>query len=81
MTRDLRSWLQSLSHRVITDQDTEQEKLNKHGKQLILCGPHSQPLFALTRSGFLDRIGMDNVSGDMDAALARARQILEQKKQ
>lgn len=58
-----------------------QEKLNKHGKQLILCGPHSQPLFALTRSGFLDRIGMDNVNGDMDAALARARQILEQKKQ
>lgn len=57
-----------------------QEKIKQHGKQLILCGPHSQPLFALTRAGFLDRIGMDNVCGDMDAALARARQILEQAK-
>lgn len=53
------------------------EKLRKHGKNLILCGPHSQPLFALTRSGFLDRIGMDNVCGDLDAALARAGVLLE----
>jgi SulP family sulfate permease len=56
------------------------EKLRKHGKQLILCGPHSQPLFALTRSGFLDKIGMDNVCGDLDAALPRARQLLENRK-
>ncbi|MEK7781958.1 MAG: solute carrier family 23 protein [Verrucomicrobiota bacterium] len=55
------------------------EKLRKHGKDLILCGPHSQPLFALTRAGFLDKIGMDNVCGDMDAALGRARQLLETK--
>lgn len=55
------------------------EKLRKHGKNLILCGPHSQPLFALTRAGFLDKIGMDNVCGDMDAALGRARQMLETK--
>ncbi len=56
------------------------EKLRKHKKELILCGPHSQPLFALTRSGLLDRLGMDNVCGDMDAALARAAQILAEKK-
>src|SRR5258705_12433899 len=29
MAFDLRTWLQSLSDRVITDQDSEQEKLNK----------------------------------------------------
>ncbi len=29
MAHDLRSWLQSLGERVITDRDTEQEKLNK----------------------------------------------------
>lgn len=57
-----------------------QEKLNKHGKKLILCGPHSQPLFALTRSGFLDKIGMENVCGDMEAALARARAIVSESK-
>jgi len=47
---------------------------------LIVCGPHSQPLFALTRAGFLEKIGMENVCGDMDASLARARQLLDQKK-
>lgn len=52
------------------------EKLRKHKKDLILCGPHSQPLFALTRSGLLDKIGMDNVCGDMDASFARAREII-----
>jgi SulP family sulfate permease len=55
------------------------EKLQGHHKQLILCGPHSQPLFALTRAGFFDKIGMENVCGDMDAALARARDILAAK--
>jgi SulP family sulfate permease len=56
------------------------EKLRKHDKHLILCGPHSQPLFALTRSGFLDKIGMANVCGDLDNALPRARQLLEERK-
>jgi sulfate permease, SulP family len=56
------------------------EKLRKHKKELILCGPHSQPLFALTRSGLLDRLTMDNVCGDMDASLERARQIIFNKK-
>jgi sulfate permease, SulP family len=55
------------------------EKLDRHGKKLILCGPHSQPLFALTRAGFLDRIGMDNVCGDMETALARAQELVENK--
>ena len=48
-------------------------------KDLILCGPHSQPLFALTRSGFLDRLGEENICGDMENSLARARQILNSK--
>src|SRR6202012_5162336 len=29
------------------------EKLRIDKKELILCGPHSQPLFALTRAGFM----------------------------
>jgi SulP family sulfate permease len=55
------------------------EKLQKQKKQLILCAPHSQPLFALTRAGFIDRLGMDNICGDMDASLDRARKILAEK--
>jgi MFS superfamily sulfate permease-like transporter len=56
------------------------EKLRKHKKELILCGPHSQPLFALTRSGLLDRLGMENVCGDMDVSLSRTTEILACKK-
>jgi SulP family sulfate permease len=56
------------------------EKLRRDRKELVLCGPHSQPLFALTRAGFLDQIGMENVCGDMDASLDRARVLLDQKK-
>jgi SulP family sulfate permease len=55
------------------------EKLRKHKKDLILCGPHSQPLFALTRAGIIDKLSMENVCGDMDASLARAREILSAK--
>jgi SulP family sulfate permease len=56
------------------------EKLQKQKKQLILCAPHSQPLFALTRAGFIDRLGMENICGDMDASLERARKILAEKR-
>ena len=56
------------------------EKLKKQRKSLILCGPHSQPLFALTRAGIIDRMGGENICGDMAAALDRARVIMEAKK-
>jgi len=56
------------------------EKLRLKKKELIICGPHSQPLFALTRSGFMEKLGLENVCGDMEASLARARQLLDQKK-
>ena len=56
----------------------EKQRLKK--KDLILCGPHSQPLFALTRAGFMERLGEQNVCGDMESSLARAREILDQKK-
>lgn len=56
------------------------EKMRHHKKELILCGPHSQPMFALTRAGLIDRIGLENVCGDMDNALARAKELLEKKR-
>src|SRR5881396_1195799 len=55
------------------------EKLHAKGKHLILSGPHTQPLFAMDRAGFLDRLGRENVCAHIDAALARAREILAQK--
>ncbi len=52
------------------------EKLHAKGKHLILSGPHTQPLFAMDRAGFLDRLGRENVCAHIDAALERAREIL-----
>jgi SulP family sulfate permease len=56
------------------------EKLQKQKKRFILCGPHSQPLFALTRAGLIDRFGVANICGDMDASLERAGIILAEKR-
>src|SRR5437016_1629102 len=55
------------------------EKLQAKRKHLILSGPHTQPLFAMDRAGFLDRLGRENVCAHVDAALARAREILAKK--
>jgi len=43
---------------------------------LILSGVHAQPLIVLERSGLLDKIGADNVHGNIDDALNRARTLL-----
>jgi len=48
----------------------------KMGTQVILSGVHTQPLVAITQSGFLDVIGEDNIHGNIDDALDRARDIL-----
>lgn len=52
------------------------ERLRSHNKYLILSGPHTQPLFMMTKAGFLERLGRENVCADIDASLARSREIL-----
>jgi len=52
------------------------ERLRRKGKHLLLSGPHTQPLLVMDKAGFLDRIGRENVCAHIDAALARAREIL-----
>ncbi|HEX2853527.1 MAG TPA: SulP family inorganic anion transporter [Opitutaceae bacterium] len=52
------------------------EKLRHHKKHLILSGPHTQPYFLMEKSGFLDRVGRDNVAADLDAAVVRARELV-----
>jgi SulP family sulfate permease len=46
------------------------------GITLILSGVHTQPLFALEKSGTFDMIGRDNIHANIDDALNRAREIL-----
>ena len=48
----------------------------KHKMYIILSGVHTQPLFAMTQSGLLDQFGEENVFGNIDDALDRAREIL-----
>ncbi len=51
-------------------------RLARNGKHLILSGAHTQPLQLMERSGFLDKLGRENVTTDIDQALARARVLL-----
>jgi SulP family sulfate permease len=48
----------------------------KNGVALIIADLHTQPLIAMERSGLLEEIGEDNVFGNIDDALNRAREIL-----
>lgn len=55
-------------------------KLKRHGKHLLICGPHTQPYFTMEKAGFLDEVGRENVCADLEAAVARARQLLPPKR-
>lgn len=55
-------------------------KLTRHGRCLILSGPHTQPLMAMQRDGLIDRLGEGNLCENLDAALARAKEFLAQSK-
>lgn len=52
------------------------EKLRRKGKHLVLSAPHTHPLMVMEKAGFIDRLGRENVCPHIDAALARAREIL-----
>jgi SulP family sulfate permease len=53
------------------------ERLRRRHKHLVLCGPHTQPYALMEKAGFLDRIGRQNVVGNVTEALDRARIILK----
>jgi SulP family sulfate permease len=55
------------------------EKLEKRGKHLILCGPHTQPYFLMHQAGLFKRIGAENTVANLDDALKRARELLANK--
>ncbi len=51
-------------------------RCRKQKTQLILSGVHAQPVAALTKAGIVSEIGAENVLGNIDAALNRARELL-----
>jgi len=48
----------------------------RDGSLVILSDVHAQPVVALERSGFYDELGEENVHGNIDDALNRAREHL-----
>ncbi len=56
--------------------ETLQGEAEHGGPALVLVGVHAQPLVVLERSGFLDRLGDENVTGDLVSALDRARELI-----
>ena len=52
------------------------DKLEKRGCTLIVCGLNAQPASLLYRSGFIERIGSNNVGADLEKALERAYILL-----
>jgi SulP family sulfate permease len=48
----------------------------KNKTHLILSGVHTQPLYAMTQAGIFDLYGEENIHGNIDDALDRAREVL-----
>lgn len=51
-------------------------KCLKQGTRLLLSGVHAQPMIAMGKYGLIDKIGEDNMCGDIDEAVEVARGIL-----
>jgi SulP family sulfate permease len=52
------------------------ERTRREGGTLMLTGVAEQPLRAMEQSGFMKKLGSENVMENIDAALQRAREIL-----
>ena len=55
------------------------QRLARHGRHLVLSGPHTQPYFLMHQSGFFDHIGRENVAANLEDAVTRSRHLLETK--
>jgi len=48
----------------------------RDGSVLVLAGIHAQPMIAMDKAGFLDKVGVENVFENIGDALKRARAIV-----
>ncbi|MBZ0201310.1 MAG: STAS domain-containing protein, partial [Ignavibacteriaceae bacterium] len=49
----------------------------KEGTELIFSGIHAQPMFVLEGSGFFKKVNPADICGNIDLALARAKELIE----
>ena len=54
-------------------------KCHRSGTCLILSGVHTQPLMAMTKAGLDKMIGLENMCGSIDAAVARAKAVVDER--
>jgi len=52
------------------------ERMQATGGQVVLSGPHRQPLEMMRKAGFLEKLGRANIRPHFDAALTRANELL-----
>ncbi len=52
------------------------DKCHKQGTTLLLAGVHAQPVFAMTKYGLIDKIGLENMCDNVDEALEQAAGIV-----
>jgi len=55
-----------------------QTKCVEVGTRMVLSGVNEQPLKTMTKAGFVDRIGLENVCPNFETAVRRAKKIREQ---
>ena len=53
------------------------DKFQRRGTQLVLSGVQAQPMKILFQTGFVDKIGLDNICANIDASLARSAKLVE----
>jgi len=51
-------------------------QLSHQGTYFLVSGIHKQPLFAIQQSGLLDRLGEDNICGNLSEALERTSTLI-----
>ncbi len=52
------------------------EQTRRDNSVLMLAGVHTQPLIAMEKAGFLDKVGVDNVYENVNDALKAARKLV-----
>jgi SulP family sulfate permease len=57
--------------------ETFSKRLHESGRTLLLCGAMEQPSKLLSGTRFLDRLGRENISPNIQAALDRAKEVYE----
>jgi SulP family sulfate permease len=52
------------------------DKFQRKSTRLIFSGVQPQPMKVLYQTGFVDKIGLDNICANIDVALVRARELI-----